>query len=354
MRVGDCSRADHLLLFPPPPTLLTMALDLSPKILLMNFAHTGLQKYGLKADGPWFRVVGVFHSKQQAQTFSTQFTKEYGVGCNTIKIGVEVPIPSSDAFRTDAAYLPMRLDAIREHFKEQQAYRHTEYMQHTKEYETKKDKVEELRYAQTQTKKMLRARKKDLENSKKLIETRRQRDSSDDLDSNNINEKFKGIYKFFTVSCCKDPSAKREHSIQIHSVHRTLEEAKDHCAVLEKKIVYNDVDVVEMYQWIQVEMKFHEHLMEQVPRKYRDKIQNDLMQYQILGKKQKKEEILYERKKLNITTKGESCMTIEPDLPDYTTQEGDDATTDPREVFDVAAKPQSTIVPAPVDAENEE
>lgn len=331
-----------------------MALDISPKILLVNFAHTGLQKYGLKADGPWFRVVGVFHSKEQAQGFSTQFTKEYGVSCNKIKIGAEVPIPSSDAFGTDAAYLPMRLDVIRELFKEQRSYRHTEFMQHTKEYETKKDKIEELRYAQTQTKKMLQARKKDLENSKKLIETKRQRESSNDLDSNSIKEKFQGIYKFFTISCCKDPSAKREHSIQIHSVHRTLQEAKDHCDVLEKKIVYNDVDVVEMYQWIQVEMKFHEHLMEQVPRKYRDKIQNDLMQYQILGKQQKKEEILYEQSKLNVDAKGKTFMTIEPDLPDYTIEEGDDATTDTRELFYAAANPKKVIVPPPVVAENEE
>ena len=291
-----------------------MEVDVGPKIIVVNFAHTDLP---LKADGPWFRVVGVFRSNDAAREFSKKFTKEYGIDCYKIPLGAQCPIPSTKQSMKDPTYLAMRLDTIREHHKQVTDAFHKEFLTNRKEYATKKTKIEELRYAQNQTKKLLRSKNEDKKAAAELLKKNRVSGGKPSMYvSNKFKEEFKGLYQFFTISYYKDPSIKREHAIQIHSFHRECQEAKDHMDVLEKKTVTNDIDVMEMYGWIKVELRFNKYLMEQIPRKYRDPIKNELMQYQLIGKKLKKKEIDYEHTKL--TGQKAKYVTIEPDLPDYT------------------------------------
>ena len=286
-----------------------MDLNVNPTHFVVNIAHNGLK---LKANGPCFRLIGAFYTAKQAQAFSHAVHAHYDLDCIKIKVGATMPIFSTYEFMENPLYTPMKIDEIKDHHKTKVQNEHEEFVNHKKELQSKKDKEEKLKYAQTQTKKMVEMRKADKRASMELLENQ----SSATGQEAPFEEKFKGIFNFMNVSFMQDPSAKREHTIQVHSVHRTFEEGKEYTKALAKKITDKNIYTLEMYQWIHADMAFCEHLMEKIPRVYRDEVKNDLMQYQLVGKKKKREDIAYEHNKLQQDEP--TRTTIEPDLPDLT------------------------------------
>lgn len=291
-----------------------MSIDISPKYFLVNVAHTGLK---LQAKGPCIRVVGAFRSNTQANLISKHMYKEYDLTCLKIKKGGIFVVPCSQSFITDPLYMPMRLDKIKEHHKEFVQQDHQEFIKHKKELQSKKNATDKLRYAQEQTKKMLAMRQADREASIKMMEEQ----STGTGMPKQVHKKYKGVYNFFNVSFLKDPSGNREHAVQIHSVHRTEAEAEEHTSLLYKKQPDRRVHTLEMYQWIHVDMAFCEHLMEKVKQKYGEKIKNDIMQFHLVEKNKRKEDILCRQKTVGGSgTHASVVPTIEPDLPDLTLQ----------------------------------
>ena len=286
-----------------------MDLNVNPTHFVVNIAHTGLK---LKANGPCFRLIGAFYTGAQAQAFSDAVHARYDLDCIKIKVGATMPIFSTYEFMWNSLYTVMKIDEIKDHHKTEVSNEHAEFVNHKKELQSKKDKEEKLKYAQTQTKKMVELRKADKRASMALLENQ----SSATGREAPFEEKFKGIFNFMNVSFMQDPSAKREHTIQVHSVHRSFEEGKKHTEVLAKQITDKNIYTLEMYQWIHADMAFCEHLMEKIPRVYRDQVKNELMQYQLVGKKKKREDIAYEHNKLQ--QEEPTRTTIEPDLPDLT------------------------------------
>ena len=197
-----------------------MDLNVNPTHFVVNIAHNGLK---LKANGPCFRLIGAFYTAKQAQAFSDAVHAHYDLDCIKIKVGDTMPIFSTYEFMENPLYTPMKIDEIKDHHKTKVQNEHEEFVNHKKELQSKKDKKEKLKYAQTQTKKMVEMRKADKRASMELLENQ----SSATGQEAPFAEKFKGIFNFMNVSFMQDPSAKREHTIQVHSVIEPLRREKN-------------------------------------------------------------------------------------------------------------------------------
>jgi len=142
---------------------------------------------------------------------------------------------------------------------------------------------------------------------------------------------MKGVYEYAVISCMKDKSTKGEHAITIHSAHKDEAEAEKYIEdALIKDVMYEDLHVVSMYEWLTVEMAFCEALMEKVRRKYRDPKQNEIMQYQLQKQKRKRSDIAYEYRKKGLEEP--QYTTITPDMPDLTKKKA--GNEDNKEILD--------------------
>ena len=107
-----------------------------------------------------------------------------------------------------------------------------------------------------------------------------------------VDVKLRGVFKFAVISCMEDKSGDGEHAFTIHGVYDTKEKARTAIETnISKDVIHNELHVVDMYEWIAPGLAFCEHIMEQVERKYRDEKQNEIMQYHLRKRNEKRKEM---------------------------------------------------------------
>ena len=133
---------------------------------------------------------------------------------------------------------------------------------------------------------MLRLRNKDLNKSKAMM--------SGEMFAiaEPVASEAKGAFKHAVITCMEDKSEEGEHAITVHGVYETVEQARVAIETdLSKQILDNDLHVVDMYQWLAPGLSFCEHIMEGVERKYRDSKQDEIMQYHLRKRQEKRKEM---------------------------------------------------------------
>ena len=114
--------------------------------------------------------------------------------------------------------------------------------------------------------------------------------------SDPVDDRLRGAFTVAAVSTIADRTtqdvAKQEHAFIVHNTFKSVEEATAYIKrELEVKVVDLDIFVVEMYQWMQPSFSFSDFVMDHVPTEYRDKMQNEIMQFKMSGARLKRESL---------------------------------------------------------------
>lgn len=269
--------------------LVTTARQVVPEYYVVNYAHTGLNQ---KAKEAQFRIVGAFSTLKGAQSFSDKFSAVHDMDCFCVQRGIPNMIPKDYWFEKDPKGAQSKLQGMidrsieqrKEEREEFQANRERKqrYAQNDVEFDADREREE--------FQKLVRERQEDQQRAKEYME------SEMFCLSSSVDERLRGAFSVAAVSTIPDHTTEdvsmQEHAFVVHNTFKSVEEATAYIKKeLNIRVQDRDIFVVDMYEWMQPSYSFSSFVMDHVPTEYRDKMQNEIMQFKMSGARLKKESL---------------------------------------------------------------
>lgn len=260
-----------------------------PEFYVVNYAHNGLNQRAKEAQ---FRIVGAFSTQKGAQGFSDRFSSVHGMDCFCVGRGQPNMIPKDYWFVDDPTGAQTKLQGmIDESIRKRQMERDEFQANRARKRQYAKDDGEfDAELERSELEKLIQNREDDKEKASAYMESE-MFSLTDPVDT-----RLRGAFGFAAVSTIPDTTteelSEQEHGFIIHNVFKTVDEATNYIKKeLEAKVQDRDIFVVDMYEWMQPSFSFSDFVMDHVPTEYRDKMQNEIMQFKMSGARQKRESL---------------------------------------------------------------
>ena len=262
-----------------------------PDLFVVNMAHTGLR---CRKDRAAFRVVGAFGQKKTAQAFSDMFGTKYGNDCFLFQLGRTSMIPRDYSFASPGGQAKMieKSERLRMEHAEREADTRKEFQAYVRDKKKEcADRTFDYAKSRADFMRLQEERGKALQEAKQILS------GDPHAIAQAVDVSDRGAFTHAVVSFIRDTTeglaaGEREPLVTIHGVFENVAKARAHIdQELSAEVTDSTLFVVDMYQWVFVDMAFCEPLIETIDTMYRNDKQNDIMEFKVRGKRAKVQEL---------------------------------------------------------------